>query len=61
MSTFYNDQWILDRINTQPRRSVQKDAWPVRARRPRRAPRPLMLTDAVRVLDKKPKWIDRDT
>jgi hypothetical protein len=60
MSSQFNDQWILDRINA-PRRQPAKSAWPMRPRRPRRAPRPLLMTDAVRVLDKNPKWIDRDT
>jgi hypothetical protein len=62
MSTEFNDQWILDRINAPRRLPPQKSAWPVRGRRSRRSSvRPLLITEAVRVLDKNPKWIDRDT
>lgn len=60
MSTQINDQWILDRLNSQRRGATQKGVWPTRARRPRRAWTPLS-TDAIRFLDKHPKWIDRDT
>jgi hypothetical protein len=62
MSTQFNDQWILDRINAARRQVMtQKSAWPARSRRPRQARWVVPLsTDAIRVLDKSPKWIDRD-
>jgi hypothetical protein len=62
MSTQFNDQWILDRINAARRQSAaHKGAWPARSRRPRpgRWVMPLS-TDAIRVLDKSPRWVDRD-
>jgi hypothetical protein len=61
MSTQFNDQWILKRINAARAQSAAKSAWPARSRRarPGRWVMPLS-TDAIRVLDKSPKWIDRD-
>jgi hypothetical protein len=63
MNSEFNDQWILDRINTAHRHAaVHKSAWPAPSRRPRRSGRWLMplSTDAIRLLDKSPKWVDRD-
>jgi hypothetical protein len=60
MSTHFNDQWILDRINTAPLKGSPK-MWPARTRRARKSPWTTPLsTDAIRVLDKHPKWVDRD-
>jgi hypothetical protein len=62
MSTQFNDQWILDRINAARRQAMtQKSAWPARSRRPRQGRWVMALsTNAIRVLDKSPKWVDRD-
>jgi hypothetical protein len=63
MSTQFNDQWILDRINAVRRQSMApKGAWPVRGRRSHQGRSVMRLsTDAIRALDKSPKWVDRDT
>jgi hypothetical protein len=62
MSTQFNDQWILDRINSTRRQSTSpKSVWPARTRRSRKGRwmSPLS-THAIQVLDKHPKWVERD-
>jgi hypothetical protein len=61
MDTQINDQWILDRINTsRVRQGTQKGVWPARNRRVRDSRWVPLSTEAIRLLDKHPKWIDRD-
>jgi hypothetical protein len=62
MSTQYNDQWILDRVNGKKRPAgafpKQRNARPVRERRDRAGLWSRLSTGG---LGKHPKWIDRDT
>jgi hypothetical protein len=63
MSTQYNDQWILDRVNGKKRPAGafpnKKSARSLRERRERASP--WSRLSGTGILGKHPKWIDRDT